>query len=459
MPNDSSAIKKYIDQHKDAFLEDLFSLIRIPSISSQSEHKIDMDRCANQWVKLLLESGMDHAESMPSDGNPIVFAEKKYSSDAPTVLVYGHYDVMPEEPADEWHSPAFEPEVRDGLIYARGADDDKGQSMTQVKGFEVANKLGLIRCNVKVILEGEEEIGSPSLATFCQKHKELLTSDVILVSDTAMVSNEIPSITVGLRGICYWEVEVLGPNRDLHSGKFGGAVANPLNALCSIIAQLTDDSGRITVPEFYDDVVELSDEERSMMAEVPFDEDAFTSDLDVPATAGEDGYTTTERRSSRPTLDLCGIWGGYTGEGAKTILPTKATAKVSCRLVANQDYKKIELDFVRYVKRIAPKGVRVRVRPLHGGAPYLCPIDHPVYKIAEQAYEATYGVRPLAMRSGGSIPIISTFEDVLGVKSILMGFGLNSDDIHSPNENFPLENFYAGIKTVAEFYARYGHDE
>lgn len=455
----SSLIQEYINSHEEQFIDDLFTLIRIPSISSLAEHKEDMHRCAGQWVELLHKSGMDKAEVMSTCGNPIVYAEKIISPNAPTVLVYGHYDVMPEEPIDKWHSPAFEPEVRDDLIYARGADDDKGQSMTQVKGFEIANKLGFLKCNVKVILEGEEEIGSPSLESFCEEHKDLLQSDVILVSDTAMESKEIPSITVGLRGICYWEIEVHGPNRDLHSGKFGGAVANPINALCTIISQLVDESGRITIPEFYDDVIELSETERQMMAGIPFDEEAFKSDLGIPDTAGEEGYTTTERKSSRPTLDLCGIWGGYTGEGAKTILPSSASAKVSCRLVADQDYKKIEQDFVRYVESLAPKGVRVTVKPLHGGAPYLCPTDHPAYKVAEKAYETTFGTKPIATRSGGSIPIINTFEKVLGVKSILMGFGLNSDNIHSPNESFPLENFYGGIRTVAEFYARYGHDE
>ncbi len=455
----SLSIQEYIDKHKEDFLEELFKLIRIPSVSSQPEHAADMQHCAELWADLLLKSGMSYSRIIPTAGNPVVFAEKIYSLDAPTVLVYGHYDVMPEDPVDKWISPAFEPEVRNGLIYARGADDDKGQSMAQVKGFEVADRLGLLRCNVKVILEGEEEIGSPSLEAFCQEHRDLLSCDVILVSDTAMVAKDIPSITVGLRGICYWEIKVQGPNRDLHSGKYGGAIANPLNVLCSLISQLTDSKGKVTIPEFYDDIIELSDREREMISKVPFDEEGFKADLGISETSGELDYTVTERLTCRPTLDLCGIFGGYTGDGAKTILPSEATAKVSCRLVANQDHVKIEQDLAKYIKDLAPKGVKVTVQALHGGKPYLCPVTHPAYQVAEEAYAATYGVKPIAMRSGGSIPIISTFEKVLGVKSILMGFGLNSDDIHSPNENFPLDNFYNGIRTVAEFYARYGHGE
>ncbi len=452
-------IESFVEEHKEEFLQDLYSLIRIPSISAKPDHKPQMIACAERWREILLSSGMDHAEVMPTVGNPVVFAEKHYADDAPTVLVYGHYDVMPEEPVDLWKSPAFEPEIRDGYIWARGADDDKGQSMTQVKGLQTALELGLVRTNVKVILEGEEEIGSPSLEAFCVEHKEMLRSDFILVSDTSMISPELPSITVGLRGLAYWEVEVTGPNRDLHSGHYGGAVANPLNELCKLIAKMTDEHNRITIPEFYDGVVELTDEERRMMSQIPFDEEHFKSSIGIPEVQGEEGYTTVERRSSRPSFDLCGIWGGYTGDGAKTVLPSKATAKVSTRLVANQDYRKISQDFVDYVASIAPDTVSVKVTPLHGGEAYLCPITHPAYKVAEDAYEATFGRKPLATRSGGSIPIISTFERVLGVKSILMGFGLDSDAIHSPNENFPVDLFYSGIKTVAEFYARFGHED
>ena len=459
MTDQTSAIRQYLSEQEERFLSELYSLLRIPSVSSQSEHRPDMDRCAERWRELLLESGFERADIYPTKGNPVVFAEKRYSEDAPTILVYGHYDVMPAEPLEQWKSEPFEPEIRDGLLYGRGTDDDKGQTMTQVKGFEIADRLGLIRCNVKVILEGEEEIGSVNLGDFCREHKELLKCDLILVSDTSMIAVDVPSVTVGLRGICYWEVEVTGPNRDLHSGKFGGAVKNPLNALCSIMAKLQDEEGRITIPGFYDDVVPIDPKEREMMAAIPFDEEAFRKDLDVPSLEGEAGYTTTERKSARPTLDLCGIFGGYTGEGAKTILPSKAAAKVSCRLVANQDHEKIRKAFTEYIQAIAPKGVTVRVNELEGGAPYLFSINHPVYPVVEQAMEAAFGVKPLATRSGGSIPIISTLEEVLGAKSVLMGFGLNSDNIHSPNESFPLECFRKGIETVAQFYARFNHDK
>lgn len=451
-------IQKKIEQLQEGFLAELFSLLRIPSISSKQEHQSDMRRCADRWCEVLLASGLDKAEVMPSAGNPMVYAEAFYSEKAPTVLVYGHYDVMPEEPLEQWISPPFEPEIRDGIIYARGADDDKGQTMAQVKGFQIAKQLGLVKCNVKILLEGEEEIGSPSLAAFCKEHQELLRCDVILVSDTAMISEAVPSITVGLRGLCYWEIEVTGPNRDLHSGKFGGGVMNPLNALCQIIAKLTDEKGVIQVPHFYDDVVDLTPEERQDIAQQPFDEEAFKKDLEISDVFGEEGYTTVERKSCRPSLDLCGIYGGYTGEGAKTILPSKATAKLSSRLVAQQDYQKIATLMSDYIQQIAPKGVGVKVSYLHGGMPYLCPSSHPVYAIAEKAYQASFGTRPLPTRSGGSIPIISTFEEILGVKSILMGFGLNSNNIHSPNEHFSLYTFSKGIETVAEFYARYGHD-
>lgn len=452
-------ISQYVEENQGRFLEELFELIRIPSVSSQSKHRVDMDRCAEKWSEILLKSGMDKAEVMPTKGNPVVYAEKILDPKYSTLLIYGHYDVMPEEPVELWQSPAFEPEVRDGKIWARGADDDKGQSMIQVKGFETALKLGLVKCNVKVILEGEEEIGSPSLEEFCKENKKLLSCDYILVSDTGMISIDTPSITTGLRGLAYWEIEVTGPNRDLHSGHFGGAVANPINELCKLMAKMTDKEGKITIPEFYDDVVKLSKKEREMIRQIPFDIDEYKAAIDVKAVHGEKGYHTLERNSCRPSFDLCGIWGGYTGEGAKTVLPSKAYAKVSTRLVANQDYQKISKDFVKYIKKIAPKYIKVKVTPLHGGEAYLCPIDSPIYLTAEKAYEATFGKKPLAVRSGGSIPIISTFERVLGVKSLLMGFGLASDAIHSPNENFPLENFHIGIRTVAEFFARFGHEE
>ncbi|MDO4695209.1 dipeptidase [Porphyromonas sp.] len=452
-----SQIKDYVAQNQDRFIEELFSLIRIPSVSAKSEHKGDMIACANRWAEILMSSGLENVEVMPTDGNPVVYADKIISPDYPTVLVYGHYDVMPEEPVELWKSPAFEPEIRDGYIWARGADDDKGQSMIQVKGFETANKLGLVKCNVKVILEGEEEVGSASLAPFCEKYKEKLKADVILVSDTGMLAKDIPSITTGLRGLAYWEIEVTGPNRDLHSGHYGGAVANPINELCVLMSKMIDENGRITIPEFYDDVLEISPAEREMIAAAPFNEEEYKKALDIKAVKGEAGFHTLERNSCRPSFDICGIWGGYTGEGAKTVLPSKAYAKVSTRLVANQDFRKISQDFVKYIEDIAPDYIKVKVTPLHGGEAYLCPIDMPAYKVAEEAYLATFGKKPLGLRTGGSIPIIATFERILGIKTILMGFGLESDAIHSPNENFPVDLFYKGIETVATFYSKFGH--
>lgn len=452
-----SAIKQYIEKNEKRFLEELFELIRIPSISAKSEHKPDMERCAKKYKELLLKAGFEHAEVMPTKGNPVVYAERIIDPKAPTVLIYGHYDVMPAEPLDLWKSEPFEPEIRDGRIWARGADDDKGQSFVQIKGFETALELGYVKVNVKVILEGEEEVGSPSLEAFCEEHKEKLSADYILVSDTSMVSKDVPSITTGLRGLAYWEIEVTGPNHDLHSGHFGGAVANPINELCNIIAQLVDEDGRITIPEFYDDVVEMTPEERAMIKEIPFSEEEYKKFLDIDAVHGEKGYHTLERNSSRPSLDLCGIWGGYTGEGAKTVLPSKAYAKVSTRLVANQDYEKISEDFVKYVESLAPDYIKVKVTPLHGGSPYLCPTDLDIYKVAEEAFEVAFGKKPIARRSGGSIPIIATFERVLGIKSILMGIGLESNAIHSPNENMSLDIWEKGIEAVAEFYKRYGH--
>ena len=450
-----STIKEYIKENEPRFVEEWFSLLRIPSVSSQTEHKADMGRCAERWRELLLSSGADRAEVMPTGGNPVVYAERIVSPDLPTVLVYGHYDVMPAEPLELWQSEPFEPTIRDGRVYARGADDDKGQAMIQAKGFETALHAGAVHCNVKFILEGEEEVGSESLIAFCKTHGELLRADVILVSDTSMVSAETPSLTTGLRGLSYWEIEVTGPNRDLHSGHFGGAVANPINALCKLIASVTDADGRITLPHFYDDVEELSADEKAMIARVPFDEEAYKRAIDVDEVFGEKGYSTLERNSCRPTFDVCGIWGGYQGEGSKTVLPSKAYAKVSCRLVANQDHHKISQAFIDYIESIAPKYVRVKVTPMHGGEAYLCPIDLPAYQAAEEAVAVAFGKRPLAVRRGGSIPIIAAFERVFGVKTILMGFGLESNAIHSPNENMPLDIFYKGIEAVAEFYKIY----
>ena len=443
-------IHEYISQNEPRFLEELFSLMRIPSISAQPEHHADMLRCAERWRELLLAAGADTAELIPSAGNPLVFAEKHVADDADTILVYGHYDVMPAEPLELWQTPPFEPVVCDGRIWGCGADDDKGQTMIQVKAFEYLVRHGLLRHNMKFILEGEEEIGSPNLAAFLAEHRERLRCDVIFVSDTSMLGADLPSLTTGLRGLAYWEVEVTGPNRDLHSGHFGGAVANPINVLCEMLAQVVDGDGRIRVPGFYDDVEELPAAERAMLAAIPFDEEAYKQAIGVKALRGERGYSTLERNACRPSFDICGIWGGYTGEGSKTVLPSKAFAKVSCRLVPHQDHAVISRLFADYLQSIAPECVRVEVRPMHGGQGYVCPIDHPAYRAAERGFEAAFGKRPLAVRRGGSIPIISDFERELGVKTILMGFGLESNAIHSPNENCRLDIFRKGIVAVVE---------
>lgn len=451
-------IKDYIATHEERFLNEWFSLVRIPSISAEPAHKADMMACAERWKELLLEAGVDEARIMPSAGNPLVYAEKNVSPEAPTILIYGHYDVMPVAPLELWKSEPFTPEVRDGRVYARGADDDKGQSMIQLKAFEYMVREDKLRHNVKFILEGEEEIGSPSLNAFLQENKELLACDVILVSDTSMLAPELPSLTTGLRGLAYWEIEVTGPNRDLHSGHFGGAVANPINVLCDLISKLTDADGRITIPGFYDDVEELSKEERQMLASIPFDEERYKAAIDVKALKGEKGYSTIERNSCRPSFDVCGIWGGHTGEGSKTVLPSKAYAKVSCRLVPHQQHEKISKMFVDYIASIAPDYVRVKVTPMHGGEGYVCPITLPAYKAAEKGFEKAFGKKPLAVRRGGSIPIISDFEQILGVKTILMGFGLESNAIHSPNESFSLDMFRKGIEAVVEFHRSVNFD-
>ena len=451
-------IKKYIEANEQRFIDELFSLIRIPSISAKPQHKDDMLACAERWKQLLLEAGADEAMVMPSKGNPLVYAEKRINPDAPTVLIYAHYDVMPAEPLELWKSKPFDPEIRDGHIWARGADDDKGQAMIQAKAFEYMVREELLRHNVKFIFEGEEEIGSPSLNAFLKEHKELLKADVILVSDTSMLGADMPSLTTGLRGLAYWEIEVTGPNRDLHSGHFGGAVANPINTLCSIISQITDADGRITVPHFYDDVEEVPAAEREMIASIPFNEEKYMQAIGVKALKGEKGYSTLERNSCRPSFDVCGIWGGYTGEGSKTVLPSKAYAKVSCRLVPHQNQEKISKLFVDYINEIAPDYVQVKVTPMHGGEGYVCPISLPAYKAAEKGFEKAFGKKPLAVRRGGSIPIISDFEQILGIKTVLMGFGLESNAIHSPNENFPLDIFRKGIEAVVEFHKEYGKD-
>ena len=448
-------IQNYIAENEPRFLEELFSLIRIPSISAHPERKPDIERCAERWKELLLEAGADTVEVMPSDGNPLVYGEKHVSDDAPTVLVYAHYDVMPAEPLELWHSKPFEPEVREDRIWARGADDDKGQSFIQVKAFEYLVRHNLLRHNVKFIFEGEEEIGSPSLAAFLERHRDLLKCDVILVSDTSLLAPDLPSLTTGLRGLAYWEIEVTGPNRDLHSGHFGGAVANPALVLCEMLAKIVDERGRITIPHFYDDVEELSAEERAMIASIPFDEEAYKRSIDVDAVRGEEGYSTIERNACRPSFDICGIWSGYQGEGSKTVLPSKAYAKVSCRLVPHQQHEKIQQLFIDYINSIAPDCVRVKVTPMHGGEGYVCPITLPAYKAAEEGFTQAFGKRPLAVRRGGSIPIISDFERVLGVKTVLMGFGLERNAIHSPNENFSLDIFRKGIAAVVGFHLNY----
>lgn len=445
-------IKKYVEENKKRFLSELFELIRIPSISSMSEHKADMYKCAEKWKSLLLEAGADRAEVFETAGHPVTFGEKIIDPAFPTVLVYGHMDVMPVDPLDLWNTNPFEPIIKEDKIWARGADDDKGQSFMHAKAFEYLVKSGQLKCNVKFMLEGEEEMGSPSLPDFCRKHKDMLQADIILVSDTSMIAPDVPSITTGLRGLAYWEIDVKGPNADLHSGLFGGAVANPINVLCKMLGNMIDEKGHITIPGFYNDVIEVSTEERAKMAKAPFSLEEYKKSLDIKAVQGEEGYSTNERTGIRPTFDICGIWGGYTGEGAKTVLPSEAHAKVSCRLVPNQKHEKIARLFKEYFESIAPESVTVKVNYLHGGPSYVCPIDLPAYQAAEKAYEAVYGKQPIPVRSGGSIPIIAAFEEILGIKSILMGFGLGSDAIHSPNENYPLQQFFNGIQTIPLFY-------
>lgn len=451
-------IKTYISENKERFLEELFGLMRIPSISSSSEHKQDMYAAANYWKETILKAGADRAEVYETDGNPVTYGEKIVDAKKPTVLVYAHMDVMPVDPVELWESEPFEPEIRDGKIWGRGADDDKGQGFMHAKAFEYLMATGQLPCNVKFMIEGEEEIGSPSLGKWCKEHKEMLNADIILVSDTSMIAPDVPSITTGLRGLSYWQIEVTGPDHDLHSGLFGGAVANPINELCRLIATMIDDNGRVTVPGFYDDVLVVSEEERRKLGKAPFDEEEYKKSLDVKALKGEAGYSTIERTGIRPTFDVCGIWGGYTGEGAKTVIPSKAYAKLSARLVPNQDWNKIAELVKKHLEAIAPDYIKVKVDVLHGGQGYVCPIDLPAYKAAEKAYEKVYGKVPVPYRSGGSIPIISTFEEILGIKSILMGFGLGSDAIHSPNENYPLEQFFNGIETITHFYKYFSDD-
>ncbi|MFC2113036.1 dipeptidase [Bacteroidota bacterium] len=448
-------VNQYIEENRQRILDELFELIRIPSVSAKPENNPDMLTMAGALKNGLLAAGADKAEVLETTGQPVVFGSKTIDPALPTVLVYGHYDVQPAEPLDLWDSPPFEPEIREGRIWARGADDDKGQLFMHLKAFEFMVKTDQLPCNVKFMIEGEEEVGSPSLKEFCRQNKELLKADVILVSDTTMIASDIPSVTVGLRGLSYMEVEVTGPNRDLHSGLFGGAVVNPLNVLCKMIASLTNENNEITIKGFYDDVLVLSQEERDEMAKAPFNLKEYKDELDIEEVDGEKGFSTIERTGIRPSLDVNGIWGGYTEEGAKTILPSKAQAKISMRLVPNQLSHTIDKLFEEHFKSIAPAGVKVEVKSLHGGQGYVSPMDTVAYQAASKAIEQTFGKKPVPTRSGGSIPIISDFEEVLEIKSILLGFGLESDAIHSPNENFPLENFFKGIETIPWFYRFY----
>ncbi|MBC7409120.1 MAG: dipeptidase [Arcicella sp.] len=448
-------MQQYIQQHKDRFLSELLELLRIPSVSADSKYKADVRLAAEFICEKLKSAGADIAEINETAGHPIVYGEKIIDKSLPTILVYGHYDVQPADPLNLWNSPPFEPIVKDEKIYARGACDDKGQVYMHIKAFETMVATDSLPCNVKFMIEGEEEIGSDNLGIFVKSNKEKLKADVILISDTAIVANDIPSIDVGLRGLSYVEVEVTGANRDLHSGVYGGAVANPINILSKMIASLHDENNHITIPNFYDNVLELSPAERQAMALTPFSLEAYKEDLAINDVMGETGYSTIERASIRPTLDVNGIWGGYIGEGAKTVLPSKASAKISMRLVPNQQSDKMTAMFTKHFESIAPAGVTVKVRPHHGGEPYVTPTDSKEYRAAERAMEESFGKKPVPTRGGGSIPIVALFEKELGLKTILMGFGLDSDAIHSPNEHFGLFNFYKGIETIPLFFKYY----
>lgn len=444
--------KAYLEVHKDRFLSELIELLKIPSVSARNEHRDDMLTCAEAVKKHLLRAGADKAEVYRTEGHPIVYGEKMAGTHLPTILIYGHYDVQPADPLDLWHSGPFEPVIREGKIFARGSADDKGQFFMHIKALETLVQTNSLQANIKFCIEGEEEIGSLNLAKFVAEHKDLLRSDVILISDTAMISLDTPSIDIGVRGLSYIEVEVTGPNRDLHSGVYGGAVANPITMLAQMIASCHDENNRVTIPGFYDAVIESSSEERKKMAMAPFNEESYKKDLGVKELWGEKGYTSNERTGIRPTLELNGIWGGYTGEGSKTVLPSKATAKISARLVPNQSSQKITALLMDYFKKIAPEGVTVKVQEHHGGEPYMTPIDSSAYKAAAAAIQTTFGKEPVPVRGGGSIPICSLLEKELGVKIIFLGFGLDSDNLHSPNEKFELANFYKGIETIPYFH-------
>lgn len=454
-------LNNYITENKERFLNELIELLKIPSISADSNYTADVQKMAEALAENLKNSGAENVEILPTEGHPVVYAEKIIDPNLPTVLVYGHYDVQPPDPVELWDSPPFEPVIKktdihpEGAIFARGACDDKGQMFMHVKAFEAMNRTGSLPCNVKFIIEGEEEVGSENLEPFVAKHKDRLSADMVLISDTGIMANNVPTITTGLRGLCYLEVEVVGPNRDLHSGLYGGAVANPITVLADMISKLIDDSGHITIPGFYDDVEKVSEEERELMAKAPFSEDEYRAKLGIKALQGEKGFTTLERTSIRPTLDVNGIWGGYIGEGAKTVIPSKASAKISMRLVPNQNHDKVTELFTEHFNKIAPDSVSVKVTPHHGGQPAVTPVDSVEYKAASEAMHETFGKVPIPLRSGGSIPIVDMFERVLGLKTVLFGFGLDTDAIHSPNEHYGLFNFYKGIETIPIFFRNY----
>ena len=444
--------KDYQQEHQDRFLNELLDLLRIPSISADSQYKGDVARCATAVKDSLLQAGCTHAEICPTDGHPIVYGEIIIDPAKPTVLVYGHYDVQPADPLDLWHSGPFEPVIKEGKIFARGACDDKGQMFMHVKALEVMAKTNTLPCNVKLMIEGEEEVGSSNLGMFLENNKEKLKADIVLVSDTSMISMEHPSLETGLRGLAYMEVEVTGPNRDLHSGVYGGAVANPINILCKMIASLHDENNYITIPAFYDKVDNLSDAEKAALNNAPFDLQEYKNELGVADVWGEKGYSTLERTGTRPTLDVNGIWGGYTGEGAKTVLPSKAFAKISMRLVPHQNSDEIAAIFQQHFESIAPASVKVKVTPHHGGEPVVTPTDSKAYQAAAKAIQTTFGKEPIPTRGGGSIPIIALFEKILGLKTVLMGFGLDNDNIHSPNEKYDVANYFKGIETIPYFH-------
>lgn len=446
------AWKEYQEKNKDRFLNELLEMLRIPSVSANSDHKEDMKKCAEMVKQRLLEAGADKAEVYSTDGHPVVVAEKIIDPSKPTVLVYGHYDVQPPDPLNLWNSGPFDPVIKDGRIYARGSADDKGQFYMHVKALEILSKTNSLSNNIKFLIEGEEEVGSPNLGKFVAANKKLLACDVILISDSAMLSIENPSMDIGVRGLSYIQVEVTGANRDLHSGVYGGAVANPITALTKMIASCHDENNHITIPGFYDGVVESTTEERKLMAEAPYNEEEYKKELGVKSLWGEKGYSTNERTGIRPTLELNGIWGGYMGEGSKTVLPAKAYAKISARLVPNQSSERITKLLLEHFKKIAPAGVTVETFELHGGEPYMTPIDSKAYQAAAKAIETTFGKKPIPVRGGGSIPICSILEKELGVKIVFMGFGLDSDNLHSPNEKFDLVNFYKGIETIPYFH-------